>query len=66
MNEFLEASNVSTCDCIITENFETASSCLVCGDTVIVSNFGSHVVICEKCKKAILYMRNQLEDIKWN
>lgn len=62
MNEFLEANNVSTCDCIVTNTFEVVSSCLVCGDHVIVSICGSHAVICDKCKKAILYMRKQLED----
>ena len=66
MNEFLEATNVSTCDCIVSNNFEISSLCLVCGESVMISNFGPPTVICEKCKKAILYMRDQLEDIKWN
>lgn len=66
MNEFLETTNSSTCDCIVKNTFEAVSSCLVCGESVLVSNYRSHVVICEKCKKAVLYMRAQLEDIKWN
>lgn len=67
MDKIVETTNISTCtcDCTITKDFQTAALCLVCGESVLVSNFGSHVVICDKCKKAILYMRDQLEDIKW-
>lgn len=66
MNEFQEAANISTCDYMVNNNFEAVSPCLVCGEGVTINNFKSHAVICEKCKEAILYMRNQLENIKWN
>ena len=66
MNEFLEATNISKCDCIVTDDFQSISNCLICGEGIIVSHFGPHIAVCEKCKKAVLYMRAQLEDIKWN
>ena len=66
MNEFLEATNISTCDCTVEDYFQITTKCLICGEDIIVSNFGPHIAVCEKCKKAVLYMRAQLEDIKWN
>ena len=62
MNEFLEATN----DCIVTDDFQVMSNCLICSEGIIVSHFSPHIAVCEKCKKAVIYMRAQLEDIKWN
>ena len=64
MNEFLEANNLSTCDYVVKDNFEAVNPCLVCGEDVIVSMYGPHVIICEKCKEAILHMREQLESVE--
>lgn len=66
MNEFLEAMNISTCECVVGDNFKTFHPCIVCGERIETSICDPHIVICEKCKQAILYMREQLEDIKWN
>ena len=66
MNEFLEATNISTCDCTVEDYFQITTKCLICGEDIIVSAFDPHIAVCEKCKKAVLYMRAQLEDIKWN
>ena len=67
MNEFLEATNSSTCDCTVKDYCQIITKCLICGEDIIIDDFDPHTaVVCEKCKKAVLYMRDQLEDIKWN
>lgn len=35
--------------------------CLVCGESVAVETTGMHVKICEKCRKAILKTRKEVE-----
>ena len=58
MNEFLEAVNIFACEDVVEDTFEVACPCLVCGESVAVDKFQQQVLICDKCKKAILYMRD--------
>lgn len=39
-----------------------ATSCLICGESVVVSLFDNHSKICEKCRKAVLKLRKMLEE----
>lgn len=41
---------------------QLATSCLICGEPVLVSMLDNHSKICEKCKKAILKLRRMLEE----
>ncbi len=46
------------------QRFETdiCVPCLVCGESIEVSYAGNHVKICEKCRKAILKIRKEMEN----
>ena len=61
MNEYIESSNISTTCCTVDGNNNFYTHCLICGDSVVTSMWGSHICICDKCKKAVLYIRDQLE-----
>lgn len=61
MNEFIESSNISTAYCTVDNNNNFYTHCLICGDSVVTSMWGNNIYICDKCKKAVLYVRNWLE-----
>lgn len=41
---------------------EICAPCLVCGECVKISHVGNHTAICDKCRKAILKMRRDMEN----
>lgn len=40
---------------------EYCTSCLICGDSIPVSVWESHVKICEDCKKAIMFIKERFK-----
>lgn len=42
-------------DCILAEarEYELATPCLICGESVPIPNFCNYPVVCDECKRAI-------------
>ena len=63
MNEYTEAQNICTNDCIVnTDDFTFGSYCLICGELVMSSFWTNSTCVCEKCKKAVIYIREHFTD----
>lgn len=64
MNEFTEASNTCTTECVISSNnsFNIITHCIICGEAIERSMFDSHIQVCDKCKAAVKYVRDQLKE----
>jgi hypothetical protein len=63
MNEFIESSNLYTTECVISSknSFNIITHCIICNEAIERSMFDSHIQVCDKCKNAIKYLRDQLE-----
>lgn len=51
------------CECTI-EPWEMGVDCIVCGETVVLGQYSiahTPTKMCQRCKRAILYIRNQIE-----
>ena len=60
MNEHTESQNTSTCEYIVVDENKTQfySYCLICGQPVRTTSFlGNYVCICDECKDAVLYVK---------
>lgn len=53
-------------DCVIKTDiapvYEFVTSCLICGEDVLISMWHGGPKICDKCKAAIMHVRKQLEE----
>lgn len=42
--------------------YEIATPCLICGDSVPIEHYSKAPKICDKCKEAVLLIRNMMEN----
>lgn len=41
--------------------FSLATKCIICGEPVPISDLRETYKVCNKCKRAVLYVRNSVE-----
>ena len=54
---------VAVAKTISVDDLKMATPCLICNESIEIDKYASNgpVLVCQKCKGAILYMRNKLD-----